>query len=572
MCSSHSALLAAVVAALLLPPAEAQLSYVDRSTGLQTPAMEGGNTELEFGDLNGDGHVDIVSIGDHGSPYINTSEHGIMVWFGDGTGTWSVFQNGNFGYGGVALGDVNNDGLIDVGYGMHHDYASTDFGDQILEVALGDGTGRNWQPWDDGLATNGETWGMFGTDFADIDNDGDLDVGSVSFGCCNGVHVYRNNGDGTWTQTFATAGGNSAMVFVFGDVNGDGLADFAAALGSDNDTVYLGDGSGGFSPADGNVPLPPWGGRKGVALGDVNSDGRDDLAFVNANGGLSVWTWVGPGTWTNLSGNLPISGDYTFTQIADMDLDGIGDLVALAGGEPGHIVVYGGDGAGRWTQVAWVTTPNDCGTLAFRAGVDADHNGYPDMAAVAEENCQLWTGGVNRPRFYAESSTPSTTWIQPKYPRGGETFYAGSVRFCDWHGAEAGATLHTVMIELSLSGSNGPWTTLAAAVPNNGRYQWRLPAGLPNSANCYLRYTLDQSTALAGPFNIVGGTAYAPGDLDCSGAVDTDDISPFVLALIDPVGYAASYPNCDVNLADVSGDGSINGLDVSSFAAALLAD
>jgi hypothetical protein len=100
-----------------------QVSYVESSSGLQTPAMEGGRTEFEFGDVNGDGHVDIASIGDHGSPYIGTNEHGIMVWFGDGTGNWSVYQNGNFGYGGIGLGDVNGDGLMDVGYGMHHDYS-----------------------------------------------------------------------------------------------------------------------------------------------------------------------------------------------------------------------------------------------------------------------------------------------------------------------------------------------------------------------------------------------------------------------------------------------------------------
>ena len=228
------------------------LAYVDSSLGLQTPVMEGGRTEIEFGDVNGDGHPDIVCIGDHGSPYINSPQHGVMVWFGDGAGQWSVFQNGNFGYGGVALGDVNNDGLMDVGYGMHHNYAAGDFGDQLLEVALGDGTGMNWTPWDDGLATNGETWGMFGTDFADVDNDGDLDVGSLSFGCCAGIHVYLNNGDGTWTQSFGFIGGNSAMDFVFGDVNGDGLADFAAAHG--DGTVYLGDGRGGYTLADGNLP------------------------------------------------------------------------------------------------------------------------------------------------------------------------------------------------------------------------------------------------------------------------------------------------------------------------------
>ena len=164
-------------------------SYVESSSGLGNPALDGGRTEIELADINNDGNPDILSIGDHGSPYVNTQEHGVMVWFGDGNGNWAVSQNGDFGYGGIAVGDVNNDGFLDVGYAMHHDYSSTDFGNQLIEVALGDGTGLNWTPWDDGLASNGESWGMFGTDFADIDNDGDLDIGSNSFGASSGIHI-----------------------------------------------------------------------------------------------------------------------------------------------------------------------------------------------------------------------------------------------------------------------------------------------------------------------------------------------------------------------------------------------
>ena len=132
------------------------ISYVESSSGLQSIALDGGRTEIEMADINDDGNIDLLSIGDHGNPFVNTQEHGIMVWFGNGTAAnWTLFQNGNFGYGGIAIGDVDNDGKLDVGYGMHHNYSSSDFGNQLLEVALGDGSGQNWTPWDDSLATRG---------------------------------------------------------------------------------------------------------------------------------------------------------------------------------------------------------------------------------------------------------------------------------------------------------------------------------------------------------------------------------------------------------------------------------
>ena len=159
------------------------LTYIESSSGLQTVALEDGRSELEFADINNDGYKDLLTVGDHGNPNVNSQEHGIMVYFGNGTGAnWNVFQNGTFGYGGIAIGDVNNDGKQDVGYGIHHNYSGGDLGDQIFEVALGDGTGMNWVAWDDSLATHGETWGMFATDFADVDNDGKLElVGIMSY-------------------------------------------------------------------------------------------------------------------------------------------------------------------------------------------------------------------------------------------------------------------------------------------------------------------------------------------------------------------------------------------------------
>lgn len=53
------------------------------------------------------------------------------------------------------------------------------------------------------------------------------------------------------------------------------------------------------------------------------------------------------------------------------------------------------------------------------------------------------------------------------------------------------------------------------------------------------------------------------GDLDCSGVFDVADVAAFVLALIDPDGYAAY--DCDITMADVNRDGLRDGRDIQSF-------
>ena len=72
-------------------------------------SLEGGNTQLQLVDADQDGFLDLVSIGDHGSPNINTNQHGVMVYFGDGTGTnFQLSMNGTgFGYGGCDCGNTH---------------------------------------------------------------------------------------------------------------------------------------------------------------------------------------------------------------------------------------------------------------------------------------------------------------------------------------------------------------------------------------------------------------------------------------------------------------------------------
>ena len=55
-------------------PTEAFITLIDKSAGLDVPKKEKGKTEYEVIDINGDGYLDIVSVGDHGSPFFNSDE------------------------------------------------------------------------------------------------------------------------------------------------------------------------------------------------------------------------------------------------------------------------------------------------------------------------------------------------------------------------------------------------------------------------------------------------------------------------------------------------------------------
>ena len=487
------------------------VTFISKSSGLQVPAKEGGGTELELADINNDGHLDIISVGDHGSPYINSDQHGIMVWSGDGDSTWSVNQTGNFGYGGIEAGDLNLDGYLDVVWGIHHDYSSTPgFGDTLIGAALGDGTGINWVGWATGLGTGGETWGMFETDLADFDCNGLLDIISQSFGCCNGYHLYENNGDGTWSHQWTNTGGNTYDNLEVGDFNSDGYPDFAG--NRDGYFVYVGDGSFGFNLAQSGLPASNW---RGLDVGDMNNDGCDDLVIGYSSSGVRCYEYDKQNNdWDLASSGLPTSGSY-HPQFGDIDGDGNLDIIAYLG-PTGY--TYLGDGNGNWVSDATFSMVANGDYSAFVVDGDFDHDGREDVVIQAEQGS--WPSTQNTLKAFSPWLEPTELTALVQKPNGGETFRSGSIRKIRWlSGVPQSQGDSSVEIQISLNGDSGPWDTIVSDIPNNGCYQWLVDAG--GSDTCQIKVIVTTSSSStyaisASDFTIIGFNVDANGPYQAS--------------------------------------------------------
>jgi hypothetical protein len=127
---------------------------------------------------------------------------------------------------------------------------------------------------------------------------------------------------------------------------------------------------------------------------------------------------------------------------------------------------------------------------------------------------------------------------------------AGSVRFIDWTTAVADAEPATVSLALSLAGPAGPWIDVATGMLNNGRHQWVVPADLPGSTTCHVRYRLTGAAdpALSAGFTIVG--AVPLGDADEDGSVDIADLATVADCLTGPDAGPATCPAVDADRDD----------------------
>lgn len=247
-----------------------------------------------IGDVNGDGRPDLffASNMDRSRLYLN---EGGMV-FTDATEQAGIDTRGRWANG-VALSDVNDDGLLDIYVSCGGPYAEPSRRANLLYVSQGDGTFEE-RAAEYGLADTGVTTQAA---FFDYDRDGDLDVYLLTNGIgetgpnvivpkksdgesVNTDRLYRND-DGRFTNVSREANilleGYGLGVAVI-DVDGDGWDDIYAANDYlSNDVLYVNNGDGTFTDRAAEYFRHQSYASMGTDAADINNDGLVDLITVD---------------------------------------------------------------------------------------------------------------------------------------------------------------------------------------------------------------------------------------------------------------------------------------------------
>ena len=265
-----------------------------------------------FFDYDTDGDADLYFVNSGNIPQVGQkpqpAQLGNVLYRNDGDGHFTdvteVSGTADTGYGmAAAAGDIDNDGDADL-------YVAN-FGQDVLYRNNGDGT---FTDITEAAGIDNSLWGI-AVVYLDFDVDGDLDVfvvnylvyelsmpvttfkGIIGYGHPRSYEgtpdvLYRNNGDGTFTNIAETAGLTNptegrGMGAVACDYDNDGLPDIYVTNDTNRNFLYHNNGNGTFTDESlfigvGYDESGVAEGSMGVDCGDYNGDGWLDFIVANS--------------------------------------------------------------------------------------------------------------------------------------------------------------------------------------------------------------------------------------------------------------------------------------------------
>jgi hypothetical protein len=440
------------------------------------------------GDFNEDGHPDVLApnaLQATVSVLLDNANGALQPPLSVATG---AVASGN-GDQSVAVGDFNDDGHLDV--------AIPNLDQTSVSVLLGDGAG-SFMPVPGGPIHLSFGIRPFSIIAGDFNGDHQLDVAfrstNPAVGDTEEVIALLGRGDGSFqapqVSTFPFRAEGISVVMATGDFNGDGRLDLALTLGDERSGfsavgVMLGRGDGTFQPPQTyDTGQFAW----GIAVGDVNGDGRLDLVATIWNfdphlGGVSVLLGRGDGSFQ--PPQMYATGLGLSTAVVVGDFNGDGQLdVAVNGGDVVGVLVGHGDGS--FNPVAFYSGH---GVLMLSLAVgDLNGDGFLDLVTAnggfPQDSVSVLLNTASRllptailsvgaphatsagGTLFVTSATPlSLSASEP----GGAAIQSVSYRVCSTScGAEAYTTMAGNSASFTLNGVDGPYEVDSFATDTTG--------------------------------------------------------------------------------------------------------